>query len=411
MNSGTAKRMLVVMSQFDDVTPERLLASTSHKWTAYPNLSDYDYSIGMWLAEMDYRIDPVLREFLIDEATEGNFGYVSAKCVKHLQAATAAFLGRFGCEADPARIAPIADVIRGLRLTIDHFTTPGSPVAVSTPAYMPFTTLPKEHGRDVIEVPSIFDGDQWRLDYEGIERAFESGAELYILCNPWNPAGRVFDREELERLSAIVESAHARVFEDCIHLPLILDDVEPTVYATLNEATRAHTVLAVSASKGWNIPGLKCAQLYFPNLEDAEIFKPLAHSTAAEAATIGIRSGVTCYEHGESWNRKLRAYLAANRDILEKRVKAWQGVKIPHIAGTYIAFLDFSSLADRGIFGDRTPAQFFAECAGVRLTEGASCGRGFEASCRMIFATSKAILDEALDRMERALKEVGVQTA
>ena len=112
-----------------------------------------------------------------------------------------------------------------------------------------------------------------------------------------------------------------------------------------------------------------------------------------------------CYEEAGEWNRQLRGYLSGNRDLLEERVAAWDGVRMGRVEGTYIAFLDFAQLAERGAFGDLTPAQFFARRAGVTLTEGRSCGRGFESSCRMIFATSTAILTEALNRMERALAQ------
>lgn len=395
--------MISAMRQFDfdSVDLDAMARSGTVKWSAFPNSSDYPEAIGMWLAEMDLGIAPEVRDFIVGCADRGDFGYVSDEWRKRTVGATIAWARDFGWEISPERTFLSPDVLTGLRISIDRFTSAGSPVIVPTPAYMPFLTLPHEHDRDVIEVPSALGEDGlWRLDYEGIEAAFARGAELLVLCNPWNPAGRCLTRGELERLARIVDAAGGRVFEDCVHLPLLLDGAEAAVYGALDVASR-HTVTAVAASKGWNIPGLKCAQIVFADDGDAAAFAPHAHAVSAVASTLGVQTAAVCYEEAGEWNRQLRGYLSGNRDLLEARVAAWDGVRMGRVEGTYIAFLDFAQLAERGAFGDLTPAQFFARHAGVTLTEGRSCGRGFESSCRMIFATSTAILTEALNRMER----------
>lgn len=397
--------MISAMRQFDfdSVDLDAMARSGTVKWSAFPNSSDYPEAIGMWLAEMDLGIAPEVRDFIVGCADRGDFGYVSDEWRKRTVGATIAWARGFGWEISPERTFLSPDVLTGLRISIDRFTSAGSPVIVPTPAYMPFLTLPHEHDRDVIEVPSALGEDGlWRLDYEGIEAAFARGAELLVLCNPWNPAGRCLTRGELERLARIVDAAGGRVFEDCVHLPLLLDGAEAAVYGALDVASR-HTVTAVAASKGWNIPGLKCAQIVFADEGDAAAFAPHAHAVSGVASTLGVQAAAVCYEEAGEWNRQLRGYLSGNRDLLEARVAAWDGVRMGRVEGTYIAFLDFAQLAERGAFGDLTPAQFFARRAGVTLTEGRSCGRGFESSCRMIFATSTAILTEALNRMERAL--------
>lgn len=397
--------MISAMRQFDfdSVDLDAMARSGTVKWSAFPNSSDYPEAIGMWLAEMDLGIAPEVRDFIVGCADRGDFGYVSDEWRKRTVGATIAWARDFGWEISPERTFLSPDVLTGLRISIDRFTSAGSPVIVPTPAYMPFLTLPHEHDRDVIEVPSALGEDGlWRLDYEGIEAAFARGAELLVLCNPWNPAGRCLTRGELERLARIVDAAGGRVFEDCVHLPLLLDGAEAAVYGALDVASR-HTVTAVAASKGWNIPGLKCAQIVFADEGDAAAFAPHAHAVSGVASTLGVQAAAVCYEEAGEWNRQLRGYLSGNRDLLEERVAAWDGVRMGRVEGTYIAFLDFAQLAERGAFGDLTPAQFFARRAGVTLTEGRSCGRGFESSCRMIFATSTAILTEALNRIERAL--------
>lgn len=385
---------------FDFPTVETLSKSGSVKWSRFPD------TLAMWVAEMDFGISPELRDFIIDQAELGNFGYLPQEDSVRTLEATSTWLATFGLKPDPARMVIIPEVLQGLRETIKHFTPAGSAVVVPTPAYMPFLSIPGEFDREVIQVPSHLDAaGTWRLDFPAIEAAFENGAGLFILCNPWNPTGRCLDRSELEEIERIVQAHSGRVFEDAIHAPLALE--APYIpYASIGPAAAAHTITAVAASKGWNIPGLKCAQLIFNNEADWKTFEPFAHAVSAPTSTIGVRATEVAYVQSQKWNHELVQYLAANRSVLEERVAGWNGVELAHIEGTYIGFLDFSGLGATGVFGERSPAQFIREEAGVAFTDGASCGAGFETYARIIFATSRAILTEALDRIESALPEL-----
>ena len=383
---------------FDTRTIEQLTAEGSHKWSRFPG------TLGMWVAEMDFGISDELRDYLIAEAKRGTFGYLPQRDTKQILEATSEWFTRFGWRPDPARMLLIPEVLEGMRQTIKHFTSPGSPVVVPTPAYMPFLTIPAEFDREVIQVPSHRDeAGVWHMDLEGIDAAFSAGAELIILCNPWNPTGRCLTREELEALDAVVEAHGARVFEDAIHAPLILDENTYVPYATLSEAAASRTITAVAASKGWNIPGLKCAQLIFNNAADWRAFQPFAYPVSEPTSTTGARAAGVAFSQSQDWNDSLREYLAENRDVLVDRIAGWNGVSIAPVEGTYIAFIDFSELAANGAFGELSPAQFIREKAGVSFTEGSLCGTGYETFARIIFATPKAILIEAPDRIEKAV--------
>ncbi len=382
---------------FETRTIEELTAERSRKWSAFPG------TIGMWVAEMDFGISPEIRDYLISEAHRGSLGYLPPHESDAILNATSQWLSRFGWAPDTRRMMLLPEVLAGLRITIEHYSTPGSPVIVPTPAYMPFLTIPGEFDREVIEVPSVRDDDGvWHMDLEGIEAGFQRGAEVVVLCNPWNPTGRCLTHEELTALDTLVTKYNGRVFEDAIHVPLILDGTY-IPYATVSDEAPNHTITAVAASKGWNIPGLKCAQLIFNNDADWEAFKPHAHAATEPTSTVGARAAGVCFTTSQEWNDGVRDYLRGNRDLLQARVAEWDGVSMAPVEGTYITLLDFSELAQRGVFGGKNPATFLREKAEVALTPGSACGSDYTDFARMIFATPRHILVEALDRIERAL--------
>lgn len=387
--------------KFDSLSEEELRRSGLLKW------SRHEGTLGMWVAEMDYGIAPAIEEELLRQAHLGSFGYLPARERTEIPAVAAHwFSSEFGADLVPEQTFLIPEVLEGLRTVIRELTSPHSPVIVPTPAYMPFLTIPLEFARRVIQVPSLRDEHgRWVLDEEGIEAAFAQGAELLILCNPWNPTGRAFSREELTRLAAIVDRHHGIVFEDAIHAPLVLPGASFQPYINVNEQARAHTVTAFAASKGWNIPGLKCAQLTIANPKLFAKLGDVPGRLGASTSTVGARVTRVAYESGGEWIAHVREYLGAQRDLLQQRVASWPGVALSPIEATYITFFDLRSWASRaGITEtDGTIEDVIRERAGVDLTFGGACGQGYEQYLRMIFATSRPLLSRALDQMEEAL--------
>ena len=387
------------MHSFDAITAEEMVRQGSAKWTAFPG------TIGMWLTEMDFGIADELEDFLCSQASVGSLGYLPEHESKQIIDSCATYIDELsGWKPDTGLMHLIPDVLTALRMTIELFTPAGSPIVVPTPAYMPFLTIPSEFEREVIEVPSILGDDGlWRLDYDGLEAAFANGARMMILCNPWNPVGRCLTREELKRLDGLVEKYDVRVFEDGIHFPLIFEGNAAVPFGAVSENAAAHTVTAVAASKGWNIPGLKCAQLIFHNDADAERFAPQTARFTGATSTLGARAAQVCYENAREWNEDVRRYLQGNYEIVRERVASWDGVRMSAVEGTYITFLDFSEHAARGVFGESDAATWIRENAGVSLTSGKLSGSHYTNWTRMTFANPRPVLNEALDRIEHAL--------
>lgn len=382
---------------FDDITIDQLRAAGSAKWSLFPD------AIGAFVAEMDFGLPPQVSELLATGATAPVLGYLPPADRTAAREATAAWLTRaFDWEVAARQVFLVPDVLSVLRVAIRRFTPPGSAVIVPTPAYMPFLTTIPAQDRRVIEVPSVRDDEgRYHLDLEGIDAAFRDGGHLVVLCNPWNPVGRVLAREELSALADVVDRHGGRVFSDEIHAPLVLGDTAHVPYAFVDDRTAGHTITGVAASKGWNIPGLKCGQLILSNEDDIAAFTPYAADAGDTVGPLGARAATAVYTHGGPWLDSVVPYLRQGRDLLTELVSEHlPGVRLTPVEGTYIAWLDCRDL------GLAEPAaRFFRRRAGVALTDGRDCGAGAEGFVRFVFATPHPILRQAVEQMGAALRE------
>ena len=388
------------MHRFDEITVDQLRAAGSVKWTLFPA------AIGAFIAEMDFGVAPRIADVVRAAADSQAMGYLpSAERATTARATSDWLAGSFGWQVPAEHVFLLPDVLSVLRVAVQRFTPPGSPVIVPTPAYMPFLTVVPALDREVIEVPSVLGEDgRYRLDLAGIDAAFAAGAGLLVLCNPWNPVGRVLTREELEEVAEVVDRHGGRVFSDEIHAPLVLDDLPHIPYASLGELTAGHTVTAVAASKGWNVPGLKCGQMILSNPDDVAAFAPYATDAGDTVGLLGARAAAVAYGECQDWLGDVVDYLRGNRDLLLELVGEIPGLRVSPVEGTYIAWLDCRDLDLPG-----GPAQFFRREAGVALTDGSSCGEAGEGFARFVFAMPRPVLRQALDSMREALTRVAVR--
>jgi cysteine-S-conjugate beta-lyase len=385
----------------DQITIDELHRRGSVKWTrGGPGV------IGAFVAEMDFGAALAITEALREVVERAEFGYLSDDAVAELAQACADWQrDRYGWAVDPARVRPLPDVVRGLEAAITVFSRPGSPVIVPTPAYMPFLTVPPLLGREIIQVPMATRGGRPVLDLDRIDAAYKRGGHLLILCNPCNPAGRVYAKDELAAVAEVVQRNQGRVFADEIHAPLIYPGGTHIPYASVCEQAANHSVTATSASKGWNLPGLKCAQLIVTNEADAATWASRGYPFERGASAPGARASTAAYRGGGDWLADVVGYLDGSRrllaDLLAERLPA-VGYQPPE--GTYLAWLDCRDLlGDRGI--EASPAEFFLAKARVLLTDGAACGEAGRGHVRLNFATPRPVLTEIVRRMAQAVDD------
>src|SRR4051794_38028599 len=379
---------------FNDVTVEDLRAAGGLKWSRHPE------AVGAFIAEMDFGTAPPILHALHEAVDDGLFGYLPESLVTQMAQAWCGWAeDRYAWQVSVERVRPLADVLAGLQAAIELYSPPGTPLILPTPAYMPFLTTPLEIGRSVIQVPMAMEGDRYVYDLDALDAAFTAGGNLMVLCNPHNPIGRVLEPDEMLAVAEVVDRHGGRVFSDEIHAPLVYDGHRHVSYASLSSTMAAHTLTAVSASKAWNLPGLKCAQLVLTNEADVTTWTAAGHRFEHGAANLGVLAAVAAYTAGEPWLEEVLAYLDRNRrllgDLLEGRIP---GIRYTAPEGTYLAWLDCRELG----LGDH-PGDFFLEHARVALTDGPACGRAGAGFVRYNLATPRPVLEQTVDQMAAAL--------
>lgn len=380
---------------FDALTVEELRARGTLKWSRFGG-----GVLGAFVAETDFgTAEPVLRA--LRASVEGAaFGYPPPGAAAELAEACRDWYEKaYGWSAPAERIHTVPDVLRAFEIAVTHFSRPGSPIILPTPCYMPFLTIPGRLGRDIVQVPLRRGGDGWTLDPGALAEAFESGGDLLVLCNPHNPLGRVFTRRELEAVADVVDRHGGRVFADEVHAPLTYPGHEHVPYASTGPAAAGHSITATSASKAWNIPGLKCAQLMVTNDADAEAVERMEPFALHGASVLGMAANTAAYRHGAPWLAEVLDYLDGNRralgDLLAEHLP---GAAYRPPEGTYLAWIDL-----RGLVPEDDPAGWLRAHAGVAVVDGAECGAAGRGWVRLNFATPRPILERLVGAIGAAV--------
>lgn len=381
----------------DRRTVAELRAGGSLKWSLFPD------RIGAFVAEADFGTAPEVRAALREAVDAERFGYLPPSLAEAMADAYTGFAAdRYDWAVPPERVRPVGDVMAAFRATVRHFTAPDSTIVLPTPAYMPFLTVPDTLGRRVVQVPMASDGDRLVHDLDAIGRALADSGGLLVLCNPHNPTGRVLDRDELLGIARVADHAGARVFADEIHAPLVYPGRRHVPYASVDPMAAAHAITSTSASKAWNLPGLKCAQLVLTTDADAARWQQVGEEYEHGASLLGVVANTAAYTAGRPWLDAAVDYLDGNRrllaDLLAERLPA---VRYTPPEGTYLAWLDCRGLG----LGDH-PGRHFAR-SGVALTDGPACGRAGHGFVRYTLATPRPVLRDTVDRLAAALTPPG----
>lgn len=380
---------------FDQLTEDELRRRKTIKWNYFePDV------LPLWIAEMDFPTAPAVLDAA--RACVGNeeFGYPPFG-EDDLPQATAQWCRlRYGWPVQPEWVQVVPDVLKGMEVVVNFLTRPESPVVLPVPAYMPFFDVLRVTGRQRVEiVMPQDDSGRYVLDPEALDAAFASGAGSLILCNPNNPLGTAFTADELRAIVDIAARHNARVIADEIHAPLVYD--RPHVAAASVSDTAAQTVVTLlSASKGWNLPGLMCAQVVLSNPRDLDEWHRINMLHKMGASTVGIRANIAAYQHGGPWLDELLVYLRANRDHLARALpESVPGVKVNTPEATYMSWVDF-----RALNLPSEPAEYLLSKAKVALSPGMPFGPAVSSGfARLNFATPRAILDRAIEAMAASL--------
>lgn len=367
-------------TSFDDLSLEELRRRRSAKWVRFePDV------LPAWVAEMDFPLAPPVRAAILAAVELDDTGYATPLELPRAFAAFAA--ARWGWTVDPARTMLFADIMSGVAEVLRALTAPGDRIVVNPPVYPPFFITVRDVGREVVEVPLV----GGRLDLDGLERAFAGGARAYLLCNPHNPTGSVFTRDELAAVAGLAAAHGVLVVSDEVHAPMTLPGATHTPYLSLTE----HGIALVSASKAWNLAGLKSALA----VVDATDLTPIPPHVSYHAGHFGVLASIASYTDGAGWLDELVAHL----DVQRARLVELLAAELPQVGYTppqagYLAWLDCRALG----LGD-DPSTAFVERGRVALSPGPTFGEQGKGFARLNFGTSGGLLAESVRRMRSAL--------
>ena len=378
---------------FDDLSITELRRRRSYKWNAFP--SDV---LPAFVAEMDYPLAPAVSKALIDAVGQSDCGYALPS--EELTQALGGFVKqRFTWDLESSKVVLVPDVMVGITELLRVAVEPGTGVVINTPVYPPFFIHIAEAGCRVVEAPLAHSDQGYELDIDAVEHAFRSGARVYLLCNPHNPTGRVFSRAELIRIAELAERYDILVLADEIHAPLVLPGASHTAFLSIGEPARNRGIALVSASKAWNTPGLKCAQVVVASDPTRAIVERLPEGLTFRVGNLGVRASIAAYRDSVNWLEELLPVLDRNRSLmgalLAERLPA---IRYHAPQGTYLAWLDC-----RALELPEDPAEVFLKRGRVALSPGPRYGPQGRGHVRVTLATSAGILREVADRMRAAV--------
>jgi cysteine-S-conjugate beta-lyase len=381
------------MMDFDQILDRRNTESV--KWNYYE-----DDVLPMWVADMDFQSPQAVIDALHDRVDHGIFGYggppegLRLVIVQHLAA-------RHHWLIEPSVVDFISGVVTGFTHAIYCLTEPGDKVLIQTPAYPPFLAAPKATGREcsLNELVQAEDG-RYEIDFDDFERKIASGVRLFILCNPQNPTGRVFRRDELMRMAEICLQHGTLICSDEIHSDLTYPDEHHIPIASLSADISQITVTYFAPSKTFNVAGFSTS-VYVS--ENPDMRKQLAKSMRmllGHPNILGLHAAHAAYAHGRDWLDALMRYLETNRDYLVDFIRfELPGIQMWKPEGTYLGWLDCRDLAL-----DVSPQKFFLEQARVGLNDGLDFGEAGKGFVRLNYGCPRKTLEKGLISMKEALE-------
>jgi len=379
---------------FDDaIELDVLRKRTSEKWAKYSAAV-----LPVFIAETDFPVPPAVARVLHAAIDNGDLGYAEPRELGKAYAAFAA--DRYACPTDPADVFALPDVMVGVAEILRSVTEAGDGVVINPPVYPPFFTAIREIGRAVVEVPLDTRHPLAQLDFEHLERAFAAGARAYVFCNPHNPVGRAFSFEDVARVAALAERYGVVVLADEIHGPLVLPGAKHVAFESLASSTGVRSITLTSASKGWNVAGLKCALAVSGSNWGRGVRERLAKALSHRTGHLGVLALVAAFGSDVGFLDRVVEHLDVQRKLLRQLLDDYELGAIgysPPEAG-FLAWLDCREL-DLGA----DPAKVFLDLGQVALVPGPAFGTQGSGHARFNFGTSTGLVTEGVRRMQCAV--------
>ena len=376
------------MYDFDEIvnrnTPEDI---------KYKKIDGIEDLLPMWVADMDFKSPPQVIDALVSQAQHGVFGYSEAD-IAYDKALTDWFKKRYDWEIDPKTVLKLPGVVLGVSLSITALTQPGDSVLIFKPVYGPIGRAVRGNGRNLVISDLVRNGAHYEIDFDDAEKKIkENDVKMLILCNPHNPVGRVWTREELLKIGNMCLENGVIIVSDEIHADFVYSGHKHIPIASLSDELKKITITCTSATKTFNIAGIQAANII---VADDTMRRAIdKHSMVMGAYglnVMGIVATRAAYSYGEEWLDELNRYIEGNYELVKSRL-AGTKLKVTDVEGTYLIWIDASEV------DSEDPAKYFLEKAHIRFSEGSFFSKKTKGFIRMNIACPRSVVNEALDRM------------
>lgn len=357
----------------------------------------------LWVADMDFKVAPEITQAIEKRVAHGIFGYSEVK-EEYFEAVSAWMEQKHGWHMKEDWLVKTPGVVFALAMAVQAFTEPGDAVIIQQPVYYPFSEVIADNGRRIVDnTLELKEDGKYHINFEDFEQKVkENHVKLFLLCSPHNPVGRVWTKEELKKIAAICRKYDVIVVSDEIHEDFVFNG-KHQVFADLSEDAKNRTITCTAPSKTFNLAGLQVSNIWIANPKLREKFKKqIAAAGYSQLNTLGLTACEAAYRYGGEWHAELLGYLKSNlnflREFLQTRLPE---VKLIEPEGTYLVWLDFGSLG----LTEEQREELLTKKAGIWLDSGAifgAAGEGFE---RINIACPRSILKDALERIERAVRQ------
>lgn len=357
----------------------------------------------LWVADMDFKVAPEITQAIEKRVAHGIFGYSEVK-EEYFEAVSAWMEQKHGWHLKEDWLVKTPGVVFALAMAVQAFTEPGDAVIIQQPVYYPFSEVIADNGRRIVDnTLELKEDGKYHINFEDFEQKVkENHVKLFLLCSPHNPVGRVWTKEELKKIAAICRKYDVIVVSDEIHEDFVFNG-KHQVFADLSEDAKNRTITCTAPSKTFNLAGLQVSNIWIANPKLREKFKKqIAAAGYSQLNTLGLTACEAAYRYGGEWHAELLGYLKSNlnflREFLQTRLPE---VKLIEPEGTYLVWLDFGSLG----LTEEQREELLTKKAGIWLDSGAifgAAGEGFE---RINIACPRSILKDALERIERAVRQ------
>ena len=381
--------------KYDFDTPVDRRHTDSLKWDVAEN------ELPMWVADMDFATAPEIQRAIQERAAHGIYGYTVVPDAWY-QAYRDWWKERHKFCMKKEWMIFCTGVVPAISSIVRKLTTPAEKVLIQTPVYNIFFNSILNNGRQVLESPLKYDGDEYHIDFERLEEDLaDPQTAMMLLCNPHNPVGKIWDQKTLEKIGELCQKHHVIVLSDEIHCDLTEPEQEYFPFASVSEACKENSITCIAPTKTFNLAGLQTAAVVVPNEAlHHKVWRGLNTDEVAEPNVFAAGAAVAAFTEGGEWLEELRVYLSQNRqlvyDFLRKEIPQ---IKPVHSSATYLLWLDCSRITDHS----QKLAETIRSTTGLYLSEGGQFGGNGRQFLRMNIACPRAILQDGLERMKRGI--------